>query len=71
MQRIIKTPQQAGFTWIDVENPTEEELKNLQLDYNLHPSALQDVLQPEHLPKIEMFDDTAFLICRFFVLLSV
>ena len=66
MQRIIKTPQQAGFTWIDIENPTEEELKNLQLDYNLHSSALQDVLQPEHLPKIEMFDDTAFLICRFF-----
>jgi magnesium transporter len=66
MQRIIKTPQQAGFTWIDIENPTEEELKNLQLNYNLHPAALQDVLQPEHLPKIEMFDDTAFIICRFF-----
>lgn len=66
MQRIIKTPQQAGFTWIDIENPSEEELKNLQLNYNLHPAALQDVLQPEHLPKIEMFDDTAFIICRFF-----
>jgi magnesium transporter len=66
MQRIIKTPQQAGFTWIDIENPSEEELKNLQLYYNLHPAALQDVLQPEHLPKIEMFDDTAFIICRFF-----
>ena len=66
MQRIIKTPQQAGFTWIDVENPSEEELKNLQLNYHLHPAALQDVLQPEHLPKIELFDDTAFIICRLF-----
>lgn len=66
MQRIIKTSGECVFTWIDVENPTDEELKNLQRDYNFHPSAMQDVLQPEHLPKFEQFDDLEFLICRYF-----
>lgn len=66
MQRIIKTREDAGFTWIDVVNPTPEEAKVLSQSYQLHPAALQDVLQPEHLPKIEQFEDVEFIICRYF-----
>src|SRR5574343_412456 len=66
MQRIIKTAKDSVFTWIDVENPTDEELKNLQRDYNFHPSAWQDVMQPEHLPKFEQFDELEFMICRYY-----
>lgn len=66
MIQYLKSSSDAGFTWIDVENPSEEELKTLQLNYNLHSAAVQDVLQPEHLPKIELIDETAFIICRFF-----
>lgn len=66
MQRIIKTREEAGFTWIDVINPTDEEAQALSHTYQLHPSALQDVLQPEHLPKIEQFDDMEFIICRYY-----
>lgn len=66
MHRIIKTKQEAGYTWIDVLDPTQAELENLAVTYELHPAAVQDVLQPDHLPKIEQFDDTEFIICRYY-----
>lgn len=66
MQRIIKTNSDNGFVWIDVLNPTESDLKLLAETYHLHPSALQDVLQSDHLPKVEQFDDLEFIICRYY-----
>lgn len=66
MQRIIKTKADSGFVWIDVLSPTENDLQQLAATYHFHPSALQDVLQPEHLPKVEQFDDLEFIICRYY-----
>ena len=66
MQRIIKTNSNNGFVWIDVLNPTENDLLLLAETYHFHPSALQDVLQPDHLPKAEQFDDLEFIICRYY-----
>lgn len=66
MHRIIKTKQESGYTWIDVLEPSQGELENLALTYGLHHAAIQDVLQPEHLPKTEQFDDTDFIICRYY-----
>jgi magnesium transporter len=66
MQRIIKTKADSGFVWIDVLSPTETDLQQLASTYHFHPSALQDVLQPEHLPKVEQFDDLEFIICRYY-----
>jgi magnesium transporter len=66
MQRIIKSNSDNGFVWIDVLNPTESDLKQLAETYHLHPSALQDVLQSDHLPKVEQFDDLEFAICRYY-----
>ncbi len=66
MQRIIKNVSDNGFVWIDVLNPTEEDLKQLAETYHFHPSAVQDVLQADHLPKAEQFDDLEFIICRYY-----
>ena len=56
------------FEWIDLEAPTDEEIKSLEAKYGLHPIYLQDVLQAEHLPKWEYAEeqDTYFLIARYF-----
>ena len=53
------------FTWVDVIEPTEEELKSLISDFSLHENAVEDCLDPEHLPKIEKFDSYNFLISRY------
>ncbi|HOT98188.1 MAG TPA: CorA family divalent cation transporter [bacterium] len=57
---------QDGFRWLDCIQPTPAELDQVAQDYTLHPTSVQDCLQPEHLPKFERFDNTHFLIVRAF-----
>jgi len=66
MLRTIKNKEAGSFEWIDIVNPDAEELNKIALQYNLHPSAVQDCMQPEHLPKYELIDDTVFIICRYY-----
>lgn len=58
------TDERLKFTWIDILNPTEEELKQISDKYNLHNYTLRDCLDPGHLPKHEDLGDTHFIITR-------
>jgi magnesium transporter len=64
MQQIVYRSEHPPFTWLDVTAPSEEELQELAAKYHLHAAAVQDCLDPEHLPKYERFADTSFLILR-------
>lgn len=50
--------------WVDVVTPTLEELHILAAEFQLPPSSVEDCLDPDHLPKLERFGDTTFLILR-------
>lgn len=50
--------------WLDIANPTPEELNELAKKYQLHSTSVQDCLQPEHLPKFEQFEEHAFVVLR-------
>lgn len=65
MQTNFK-PLGFNFEWLDVYGPSEEELRQLADQYNLPEAAVIDCLQPEHLPKYELFDDYSFIIVRFY-----
>jgi magnesium transporter len=52
------------FVWLDVVDPSAEELAELVADYGLHPLAVNDCLDPEHLPKHEVFQNHTFVILR-------
>ncbi|MBU6375449.1 MAG: hypothetical protein KGQ59_05595 [Bdellovibrionales bacterium] len=52
-------------TWQDVQITDPKILYALAERHALHPSAVQDCLDPAHYPKIERFGDTAFLILRY------
>lgn len=56
----------AGIKWIDVLNPSQEEMQQLSDEYKLNRHTVEDCMQPEHLPKYELVDDIYFLILRFF-----
>lgn len=56
--------EELKFTWIDIVQPTEEELKGISEKYNLHQYTLRDCLEPDHLPKHEDLGDTHFVITR-------
>jgi magnesium transporter len=60
-QVVFESPQ---FKWIDVVGPSSEELGALAAEYQIHPLAVQDCLEPEHLPKYEKLGAITFVILR-------
>lgn len=55
-----------NLNWIDLCNPSKEELDEIINNFKLPQSAVEDCLEPEHLPKIEKFDNSLFVITRHF-----
>ncbi|MBB1286169.1 magnesium transporter CorA [Flavisolibacter sp. BT320] len=55
-----------GVQWIDVVDPTQQEVEELAATYGLNSFTVRDCMQPEHLPKYEFVDDVHFLILRFY-----
>lgn len=63
----MKTERVVNKTnWIDLVSPSKEELDNIIQTYNLPATAVEDCLEPEHLPKIENFENSLFIITRHF-----
>ena len=52
------------FQWIDITNPTHEDLQELSKQYDLDYYTLHDCLEPAHLPKKEKLQDYTFIILR-------
>ena len=52
--------------WLDVIEPTHDEMNGLSNRYNLHYQLIRDCMQPDHLPKFDVVDDVNFLILRYF-----
>ena len=52
--------------WIDLIAPDKGELDAIIQIHNLPATAVEDCLEPEHLPKIEIFDSCIFIITRHF-----
>lgn len=48
--------------WIDLAKPTEEELKDLQSKFNLHPLAIEDVIHRGQRPKVEDYENHLFTV---------
>jgi len=53
-----------GFFWLDLVQPTPEELKDLASKYDLPAGSVEACLDPEHLPKFETIENLNFLILR-------
>ena len=64
MVRTILDKTKASFQWIDVQDPTREEMLVLKEKFHLHEASIDDCLQIGQLPKIEEFHNYYFLIIR-------
>jgi magnesium transporter len=58
------TIENTSITWIDLLDPTQQEIDSVSGRYNLNSYTLLDSLDPDHLPKYEEHNDTHFLIIR-------
>ncbi len=56
----------GSFKWIDLSNPSSEELQTIQTEFDLPPSSVQDCLDPVHLPKFERYKNVSFFILRIY-----
>jgi magnesium transporter len=66
MLRTLCTAESQGFTWHDIVDPSPEELGHIAEKYSIHSTSVQDCLDPAHLPKIEVIENTLFFVTRAF-----
>jgi magnesium transporter len=64
IERTVYRCAEPPFTWVDVCDPTREELRELAGRYGLHPTSVEDCLDPRHLPKYEPIAHYVFMIVR-------
>jgi magnesium transporter len=64
MLRTIFESAEPRFVWLDLVEPTRRDLDEVAQRYGLTATAVQDCLDPEHLPKFERFNGTTFVILR-------
>ncbi|WP_406009900.1 magnesium/cobalt transporter CorA [Streptomyces sp. NBC_00637] len=54
----------GGFVWIGLHEPTEKEFAHVTQEFGLHPLAVEDALKAHQRPKLEVYDDSLFLVFK-------
>lgn len=62
---MIKKYTSHNITWVDVENPTQEEARSLMTQYKLHPLVAEELLLPTFKPKVDSHNNYIYLILHF------
>ena len=55
----------GGLTWVNIEKPTARETEFLAEGYHFHPLDLDDCLSRRQRPKIDEYEDYAFVVLHF------
>ncbi|MEV7391163.1 magnesium/cobalt transporter CorA [Streptomyces sp. NPDC091215] len=53
-----------SFLWIGLYEPTEREFDLVTDEFGLHPLAVEDALTAHQRPKLEMYDDSMFVVLK-------
>ncbi|MHA7958014.1 magnesium/cobalt transporter CorA [Streptomyces sp. L500] len=53
-----------SFVWIGLYEPTEKEFGLVTSEFGLHPLAVEDALNAHQRPKLEVYDDSLFLVLK-------
>ncbi|MFF8101838.1 magnesium/cobalt transporter CorA [Streptomyces sp. NPDC016640] len=54
----------GGFVWIGLHEPTAAEFDLVSQEFALHPLAVEDALKAHQRPKLEVYDDSLFLVLK-------
>lgn len=60
----LATAPEADFLWIGVKEPRPGEFHELQVALDLHPLACEDALTGDQRAKVEVYDDTVFVVLK-------
>ncbi|QCX75443.1 Magnesium transport protein CorA [Streptomyces sp. YIM 121038] len=53
-----------AFVWIGVHEPTEDEFERVTQEFALHPLAVEDALKAHQRPKLEVYEDSLFMVLK-------
>ncbi|MFE6847741.1 magnesium/cobalt transporter CorA [Streptomyces sp. NPDC057686] len=53
-----------AFLWIGMYEPTEEEFEHVSHEFRLHKLAVEDALTAHQRPKLEVYDDSLFVVLK-------
>ncbi|MEU4211177.1 magnesium/cobalt transporter CorA [Streptomyces sp. NPDC026206] len=53
-----------SFLWIGLHEPTEKEFELVTSEFALHPLAVEDALNAHQRPKLEVYDDSLFMVLK-------
>jgi magnesium transporter len=59
-----KLEKKEDFLWIGLHAPDDELLNAISKNFGLHELAVEDALDPRHLPKMESYGDHLFVVAR-------
>lgn len=62
---MIATYKHKNLTWIDIENPTHEEVRSLMDTYSIDPLVADELLLPTLKPKVDVYRNFIYLILHF------
>ena len=62
---MISRYTHKGLTWVDVQSPTQEEVRALSEEFNIHPLAADELLAPTLRPKVDLYPNFIYLILHF------
>ena len=63
-QTFEELHEKGGFAWIGMYRPTEDELRAVANEFELHELSVEDALTGHQRPKIERYGDTFFMVLR-------
>ncbi|MFK0048317.1 magnesium and cobalt transport protein CorA [Streptomyces sp. NPDC090741] len=53
-----------AFLWVGMYEPTEEEFEHVSREFRLHKLAVEDALTAHQRPKLEVYDDSLFVVLK-------
>jgi magnesium transporter len=62
---MINTYSYKDVTWVDLESPTRDEVREIMVKYDIPPLAAEDLLLPTLRPKVDVYPDFIYLILHF------
>lgn len=62
---MITKHEHKNITWIDLESPTNEEVRKIAKEYSIYPVVAEELLLPTLRPKVELYDNFIYLILHF------
>jgi magnesium transporter len=54
----------GSFCWIGLFEPTEDEFEAVRTEFDLHELAVEDAIHAHQRPKLELYDDTLFMVLK-------